>query len=161
MATSAIQAEDANLQESLAKDAEEVFEFLKAKGPPLEGFRREYMELQASLENLLDNIAQKEREVETQNSELTQVKDQLINSRRAIDDAQAQRDNLEQNIEHIQRDRRNLIDREVSNRSEISVYTGQFEELKIALALGSGNLDSELFKLYSTINNLFSIRMDT
>ena len=132
------QAEETSLVDALARDAEEVFEFLKAKGPPLEGFRREYMELQASLETLLDNVSAKEREVEAQNAELNQVRDQLNNSRRAIDDAQVTKETLQANIDHIQASRRNLIDREVSNRSEISIYSGQFEELKSALAAGSG-----------------------
>ena len=132
------QPEEISLADILAREAEEVFEFLKVKGPPLEGFKREYIELQTSLDTLLDSIATKEREVEIQNAELAQVKDQLMLSRRAIDDAQVQKENLQANIDHIQATQRNLIDREVANRSEIGIYSGEFEELKIALAQGSG-----------------------
>jgi len=105
------QPEEISLADILAREAEEVFEFLKVNGPPLEGFKREYIELQTSLDTLLDSIATKEREVEIQNAELAQVKDQLMLSRRAIDDAQVQKENLQANIDHIQATQRNLIDR--------------------------------------------------
>eukprot|EP01041_Mallomonas_annulata_P006286 gene6286-12730_t len=132
------QQEEVSMSDVLAKDAEEVFEFLKLKGPALEGFKREYIELQGLVENLQDSITQKERDVEAQVAELTQVRDQLSNSRKAIEESQLQKENLQVNIDHVQINRRNLIDKEVSNRSEINVYSGKFEELKAALALGSG-----------------------
>lgn len=130
--------EEASLADSLAKDAEEMFDFLKSKGPVVEGFRREYDQLRQTLESLQESVLVKERESESLTIELTQVRDQLTNSRRAIDEANIQRENLQGTIDYIQASRQTLVEKEVSNRTEITHYSGKFDELKKALALGSG-----------------------
>jgi len=126
------------LSETLVKETEEVFEFLKTKGPFLDGFKREYVELFKVIEGLQDSISQKEREFELQNAELKEVKELIANSRKNIEDSEAQKENLQQNIDAVQKDRRKLADREIASRSEINIYTGKFDELKAMLAMGPG-----------------------
>lgn len=165
---------DPNLSESVAKEHEEVLDFLKSRGPAMEGFKREYLELLTTIENLQESIVQKDRECEAQNAELREVKELISNSRKTIEEYEFQKEEIQQTIESVQKDRKVLAERDTTNRSEINVYSGKFEELKAALAMGPGwtheqeeekanlekNRDFLTKKLESKMNLVQGVRSD-
>ena len=124
--------------EAVLHEGEEVMELLKSKGPALEGFKREYSELQSSLELLLDSIAEKERDIEACQTDTVQVRDQTAIAKRNIDETVLSIDGLQSNLDHLRENRMRLMEREVQNRTKISIYSSRFDKLHEALEVGPG-----------------------
>jgi chromosome segregation ATPase len=120
------------------KEAEEVMDVLKGKGPSLEGFRREYLELQNSVETLTESFIDKEREIESLQTDIIQVRDQSSIAKRNIEETTLSVDGLQSNLESLRQNRIRLMEREMSNRSKITVYSQKFDKLHEALEIGSG-----------------------
>lgn len=124
--------------ENSVRDSEEVMDFLKGKGPSLEGYRREYLELQATLENLTDSMVDSERENETFRTEINQLKDQIGMARKNIDETLLSKDTLQSNVDTLRENKSHLMEREHENRNRIQAYEGKFEKLREDLDAGSG-----------------------
>lgn len=131
---------DSTLQiaENSLREAEDVIEILKGKGPSLEGFRREYLELQNSVEVLSESLIEKEREIEALQTDSIQVRDQTAIAKRNIEETMLSVDGLQSNLESLRENRIRLMEREMTNRSKISMYSNKFDKLHEALEIGSG-----------------------
>lgn len=133
-----IEDDTAQFVEILLREGDEVLEFFKSKGSALEGVKREYLEMQSSLELLADSIVDHEREVEAQQTEIVQIHDQMTVSRRNIDENLATEESLQANIETLRSSKIRLMEREMHNRIQIQIYAGKFEALRESLDVGSG-----------------------
>jgi chromosome segregation ATPase len=111
----------------------EVLELIQSKEGSLDAFKNEWTDLEKSIETILSNNLDKEREVDFQNGELKTVRDQLAFARRNVDELVSQQEVLKETIEHINQKRDGLVERESKNREEIGVFQGYFSELKDAL----------------------------
>lgn len=131
---------DTTLQqaESSIKEAEEFLEYLKTKGASLEGFRREYHELQNSVEILSESLIEKEREIESLQTDSIQIRDQTSIAKRNIEETMLSIDGLTNNLDNLRENRLKLMEREISNRSKIAIYSSKFDKLHEALEIGSG-----------------------
>lgn len=161
--------------ENALREAEEVMEVLKGKGPSLEGFRREFMELQNSVEVLTESLIEKEREIESLQTDSIQIRDQTSIAKRNIEETMLSVDGLQSNLENLRENRVRLMEREMTNRSKIAMYSHRFDKLHEALEIGSGwtaaqdeerqTLEKEkdfLIKKLDNKNNLIiGIRLDS
>jgi hypothetical protein len=161
--------------ENALREAEEVMEVLKGKGPSLEGFRREFMELQNSVEVLTESLVEKEREIESLQTDSIQIRDQTSIAKRNIEETMLSVDGLQSNLENLRENRVRLMEREMTNRSKIAMYSHKFDKLHEALEIGSGwsaaqdeerqTLEKEkdfLIKKLDNKNNLIiGIRLDS
>jgi len=124
--------------EAIFREGDEVFEALKPKGAVVEGFRREFSELMGSLENYMEVIVEKERDIDALHADITQVRDQASVSKRNIEETILSKENLQSNVEGLRESRRKLLERELSNRTKISLYSSKFDKLHEAIEVGSG-----------------------
>ena len=124
--------------EAVFREGEEVFEVLKPKGAALEGFRREFSEVLMALENYLEVLVEKERDIDALHADITQVRDQASVSKKNIEETVLSRENLQSNVEGLRDSRRKLMERELSNRTKISLYSSKFDKLHEALEVGPG-----------------------
>lgn len=119
------------------EDEIDILEFLSSKGVALEPFKNEYVELQKTLELTSACNIGKEREVDMQALELKLLREQLIFTKRNIDELVSQQEVLKETIDNAQSKKESLIESESSNRMEITNVSSFFGELKEALAVGS------------------------
>jgi chromosome segregation ATPase len=115
----------------------EVLELIQSKDGSLDAFKNEWTDLEKSIEIILSNNLDKEREVDFQSGELKTVREQLAFARRNVDELVSQQEVLKETIEHINQKRDGLVEREAKNRDEITVFQGYFSELKDALSVGA------------------------
>lgn len=119
------------------EDEIDIMDFLASKGVALEPFKNEYLELQRQLEIVTASNVGKEREMDMQVMELKMAREQLIFTKRNIDELVSQQEVLKETIDNAQSKKENLIDSESTNRQEISTISGYFADLKEALAVGA------------------------
>jgi len=112
-------------------------DFLHSKGSVLDAFRREYLDLQKSSDMTLAINTGKEREVDVLNQEYKALREQLFFTKRNIDEVVSQQEVLKEKIDNINLTKESLVEREASNREEISLYSGYFAELKEAISVGA------------------------
>ena len=124
--------------EAIYREGEEVFDALKPKGAAVEGFKREFSELLLSLENYLELLVEKERDIDALHADITQVRDQASVSKRNIEETILSKENLQVNVEGLRDSRRKLMERELANRTKISLYSSKFDKLHEAIEVGSG-----------------------
>jgi chromosome segregation ATPase len=126
-------------EEEQAKDERDAdtMELILSKSSLLEGFRREYGDLQKKYEDISLQLISQERENDSLTQELSGIREAVTFTRRNIDEVRASQESLRENIEVIASKRNILSDREKNSRDEISEFTSKFEELKTALAAGS------------------------
>lgn len=115
---------------------EEILDQISAKGKCLEGFKREYLELKKQHEMYEASVVAKERELEANNAEISTIRDQISFIHRNIDEIASSQASLKDAIDHMNSRRSTLVEREINNRDEITVFTGFFDELKATLAVG-------------------------
>lgn len=116
---------------------EDIMELIQSKGKALEGFKREYLELKKQYDLVEGNVVAKERELEVINAEIFSTRDQISFIHRNVDEILSSQTALKVATEHMSSRRSNLIEKEMSNRDEIAVFTGFSEELKSALSIGA------------------------
>lgn len=119
------------------EDEIDIMEFLASKGVALEPFKNEYVELQKQVELTSATNVGKEREVDMQALELKMLREQLIFTKRNIDELVSQQEVLKETIDNAQSKKEALIESESSNRKEISNVSSFFAELKEALTVGA------------------------
>jgi chromosome segregation ATPase len=124
--------------ELIFREGEEVFDALKPKGAAVEGFKREFSELLLSLENYMEVLVEKERDIDAMHADITQVRDQASVSKKNIEETILSKENLQANVEGLRDSRRKLMERELSNRTKISLYSNKFDKLHEAIEVGSG-----------------------
>lgn len=125
---------DPNDEISLIRVMEDM---IALKGSTLEPFRNEYLELKKQNDLMIANVIGKEREVESLNSELSGIRDQITFTRRNIDEIISTQETIKHTVDNINSVKASLTDSEKTNRDKIVVYTGYFEELKEALSIGA------------------------
>ena len=118
-------------------DDEDIFDMCSRKGQALDAFRKEYEDLQTSVDTAKATLVGWNRELEASNQELHTVRDQITFTRRNIDELLSAQEGITDANEHKKNLKNNLADREASNRAEIRTYTGYFNDLKEALSVGS------------------------
>ena len=118
-------------------DDEDIFDMCKAKGQVMDAFKKEYEDLQTSVDTAKTTLVGWNRELEASNQELHTVRDQITFTRRNIDELISAQEGITDGNEHKKNLKNSLADREASNRSEIRTYTGYFNDLKEALSVGS------------------------
>jgi hypothetical protein len=124
--------------EGVLHEGDEVLDLLKAKGPALEGFKREYSELHSTLEGVIESVSEKEREIEALHTDSVQVRDQTAIAKRNIEETMLSIDGLQSNLDNLRANRLRLMEREVQNRTKISIYSSKFDKLHEALEVGPG-----------------------
>jgi chromosome segregation ATPase len=132
---------DAAAPAPIHPDDAEVFEFfdhMKKKGVNLSGFAREYSELRAGVENVTDDVIDKEREVKTVVSELNQIREQSSISTKIAEDTVSQREAIAANLENLHQTRKRLFERESLNRVSMQQVSSHFPALQSALSVGAG-----------------------
>lgn len=112
-------------------------DMIAAKGKVLEPFRTEYMELRKQSDNMTVTVVKRDREVESLNSELNAVRDQINFTRRNIEELVSTQETMKATVDHIKQMKNSFSDSEKLNRDRISIFTSSFEELKEALAVGA------------------------
>ena len=118
-------------------DEEDIFDMCEKKGSAMDAFRKEYEDLQKSLDTAKSTLVSKNRELEASNQELHNVRDQITFTQRNIDELISAQEGITDANAHKTSLRNNLQDREANNRAEIRTFTGYFNDLKEALAEGS------------------------
>jgi chromosome segregation ATPase len=124
--------------EAIFREGDEVFDALKPKGAAVEGFKREFSELLLSLENYMEVLLEKERDIDALHADITQIRDQSSVSKRNIEETILSKENLQANVEALRDSRRKLLERELANRTKISLYSSKFDKLHEAIEVGSG-----------------------
>jgi chromosome segregation ATPase len=127
-----------SLAESVIREADEVLDVIKSKGASLEGYRREYTELINSIESVSEITVEKEREIEALHTDSIQIRDQTANAKRNIEETMLSLDGLQSNLDSLRENRVRLMEREMSNRSKITMYSSKFDKLHEAIEVGSG-----------------------
>lgn len=127
-----------HVAESTYRDAEEFLDQLRSRGAHLEGYRREYGELHNTLEALSDGLIEKEREIEAYKADVFQLRDQASMARKNIDETILSKDTLQANVDNLRENKTRLMEREMLNRSQISLFSSKFEKLHEALEEGPG-----------------------
>ena len=115
----------------------DIMDFLASKGTSMDPFKHEFLELQRTLELTSASNLGKEREVDLQATELRILREQLAFTRRNVDELISQQEVLKETIDNANSKKEGLIEREQSNRQEITVYHGYSAELKEALSVGA------------------------
>src|SRR3546814_5660602 len=80
--------------EALHAEFEELKEFAAAKGFAVDGFLREYSQLQSDYEQEHAAILDTEREIEHKQAELAAVREQVLSVKRGMDDNLSMQDSL-------------------------------------------------------------------
>lgn len=115
----------------------DIMDFLASKGTSMDPFKHEFLELQRTLELTSASNIGKEREVDLQATELRILREQLAFTRRNVDELISQQEVLKETIDNANSKKEGLIDREQSNRQEITLYHSYATELKEALSVGA------------------------
>lgn len=118
-------------------DEEDVIEFVESKGTLLEAYRKQYLELQKSIEMLTASNTGKEREVDILHQEYKGIRDQLLLAKRNVDEIISQQEVLKEKTDAINIAKEGYIERESSFKMEMLSYTDLFTELKDLLSVGS------------------------
>ena len=130
-------SKDENEGPETSLEDEDIFDMCERKGSTMDAFRKEYEDLQKTLEGAKASLITKNRELEASNHELHNVRDQITFTRRNIDELISAQEGITDANAHKTSLKNNLEDREANNRAEIRTFTGSFNELKEALAEGS------------------------
>ena len=124
--------------ELATREGDDVLDFLKSKGVILEGFKREFLELQSNLEGLGDSLLDKDRENEGRITEILLIQDQTSVSKKNVEDNIASAKALQNNLDQLRMNKTKLMDREFSNRLLIQSYAPKFAAVQEALDVGTG-----------------------
>jgi chromosome segregation ATPase len=123
---------------AIAAEDAQVYDIIRSKGLLLEGFKREYQELRQALVMCSEDVIDKEREVGSLNAEILHVREQANISMKISEDTVSQREAVQLNIESLQLSRRKLLEKESSNRAQMSLVSSNFSALHAALEVGAG-----------------------
>lgn len=110
----------------------------------LEPFRYQFQELIKQCDVIAANSIGKTREYETYNTEINALKEQNAFTRRNIEEIISNQEHTKLTTENIILIKNGLSDSEKSNRHEISIFSGYFDEIKAALSVGADWTPSQL-----------------
>lgn len=104
----------------------------------VENLRQEFRDMTLVLENTIKAKTDKERELNILTLELGTVRDQIKASKQTSMDSSAQQFVLRRHMEALTMKGQANTLRELSNRQEIVKISSEFDDLKNAIAIGSG-----------------------
>lgn len=124
--------------EALQLDFEELKEFAASKGFAIDGFLREYAELQSEYEQEQAAILEREREIEHKQAELAAVREQVLAVKRVVEDNLSMQESLTAAIGQGKAQRKQRVEHTDTSKGMIGEYSSKVAELQSAASLGSG-----------------------
>ena len=157
------------------RESDDLFEFLKSKGMVVDGFKREYCELQTILNDLGDTLQDKDLELEGRSLDIQMIEDQKFVSKKNIEDTIMALKADHAALELSRAKQLKLIEKDFRHLAIKNSYKTKFADLTDALGLGSDwttaqdeermglekELDFVAKKLDNRLATIHSIRMDT
>lgn len=116
---------------------EDVKDFFLSKGSVIDSFKKEFLDLEKEYDTVIINTSQLDREYDAFLLELSGLRDQVSLARRTTDEISSSAETVKEAIDLMTSKNENMMENERSDRGEISVYTGYFEELRNALSIGA------------------------